>query len=136
MSDLLPWPLLLLLLLLVLVLGCFCPLCLGQQRLSKSSSAAVDDDDDDDEGDGNLKQLCLGSGIATSFISCTSVASGQCRQREREREGERVPAGRVLISRLPNNTSQRRTLQQVDRHIPSTKIEENHEKLYPNNIAT
>lgn len=88
MSDLLPWPILLLVLVLVLVLGSFCPLCLGQQRLSKSSSAAVDDDDDDDERDGNLKQFCLGSGIATSFISCTSVASGQCRDREREGDGE------------------------------------------------
>lgn len=98
MSDLLPWPILLLVLVLVLVLGSFCPLCLGQQRLSKSSSAAVDDDDDD-EGDENLKQFCFGSGIATSFISCTSVASGHCSEREREGEGTCRPCADLTLAK-------------------------------------
>lgn len=95
-------------LVLVLVLGSFCPLCQGQQRPSKSSSAAVDDDDD--EGDGNLKQFCLGNIIYQLHERGKWAVQ---REGDGERERERVPAGRVLISRLPNNTSQRRTLQQV-----------------------
>lgn len=113
MSDLLPWPLwplllpLVLVLVLVLVLGSFCPLCQGQQRLSKSSSAAVDDHDDD-EGDGNLIWARWYCNIIYQLHE-----RGKWAVQSRERERERVPAGRVLISRLPNNTSQRRTLQQV-----------------------
>lgn len=75
-------------LVLVLVLGSFCPLCQGQQRLSKSSSAAVDDHDDDDEGDGNLKQFCLGSLVLQHHLSAARAWQVGSAGRGRGREGE------------------------------------------------
>lgn len=100
--------LLVLLLILVLLLGSFCPLCLGQQRLSKSSSAAVADDDGDE--DGNLKQCRTLASVLQHHLSAARAWQVGSASRERERERERVPAGRVLISRLPNNTKKSKDL--------------------------
>lgn len=102
MSDLLPWPLwpllLPLILVLVLVSGSFCPLCQGQQRLSKSSSAAVDDDDD--EGDGNLKQFCLGSLVLQHHLSAARAWQvGSAEQSKGEGEGTCRPCADLTLAK-------------------------------------
>lgn len=102
MSDLLPWPLwpllLPLILVLVLVLGSFCPLCQGQQRLSKSSSAAVDDHDDD-EGDGNQKQFCLGSLVLQHHLSAARAWQVGSAERGREGEGTCRPCADLTLAK-------------------------------------
>lgn len=120
-------------LLLVLLLGSFCPLCLGQQRLSKSSSAAVADDDRDGDEDGNLKQCRTLAPVLQHHLSAARAWQVGSASRIREQgagEGTCRPCADLTLAKQYKKV--KGPCLQVDRHIPSLK----REKLYPNNLTS